>query len=135
MWRQSTRVSRIAAVDGVLIVYVPMNVAGPVEVARAVIDSAKTARKPVITAWMGGAQVRNAREMLIQNNIPAYETPEEAVRAYINMFRYKRNLELLYETPAELPRHKAPRKTPFKELIKKAALKGRGFLHEKESRS
>lgn len=123
-----------SGVDGVLVIYVPMSIAGSEDVARAVIDSAKKSWKPIITAWMGGRQVRNAREMLVQNNIPTYETPEEAVRTYVNMFKYKRNLGLLYETPSELPEHKAPQKTLLKELIKKAALEGRTLLNEKESK-
>ena len=121
-------------VDGVLVIYVPMSIAGSEDVARAVVDSTKKSWKPIITAWMGGRQVRNAREMLVQNNIPTYETPEEAVRTYANMFRYKRNLGLLYETPSELPEHKALQKGPLKELIKKAALEGRTLLNEKESK-
>jgi acetyltransferase len=121
-------------VDGLLVIYVPMKAAGPEDVARAVIDSATKTGKPIIATWMGGRQVRNAREMLIQNNIPTYETPEQAVRTYVNMFRYRRNLELLYETPSELPEQKAPGKAPLRELIKKATLEGRTFLSERESK-
>ncbi|HUL36350.1 MAG TPA: bifunctional acetate--CoA ligase family protein/GNAT family N-acetyltransferase [Thermodesulfobacteriota bacterium] len=121
-------------IDGVLVIYVPMDTAPPDEVARAVIDNAKEAWKPIITAWMGAKEVRAAMEKFAQNNIPSYETPEEAVRAYVNMYRYRRNLELLYETPAELAVHEAPPKEHLKELIKRVIGEGRTLLNEKESK-
>ncbi|OPY12055.1 MAG: Acetyltransferase Pat [Syntrophus sp. PtaB.Bin001] len=120
-------------VDGVLVIYVPMNIAGPEEVAKAVIGSARKTWKPIIAAWIGGRQVRNAREILIQNNIPTYETPEDAVRTYIDMFKYKRNLDLLHETPSELPDRKSPLKQPLKKMIDKAVREGRTILSETEA--
>ncbi|OPY90551.1 MAG: Succinyl-CoA ligase (ADP-forming) subunit beta [Syntrophus sp. PtaU1.Bin208] len=120
-------------VDGVLVIYVPMNIAGPEDVARAVIDSAKKTGKPIIAAWIGGAQVRKAREFLIANDIPTYSTPEEAVRSYINMFKYRINLDLLYETPAEMTERKAPSKEKLGRLIDQALAEGRSILTEKES--
>jgi acetyltransferase len=121
-------------VDGVLVIYVPIRTAGPEDVARTVIGAARKTGKPVIATWMGGRQVKSAREMLIQNRIPTYETPDQAVRTYVNMFRYRRNLGLLYETPSELPEQKAPDKGPLRELLKSAALKGKTTLNEKESK-
>ncbi len=122
-------------VDGVLVIYMPMNIAGPEEVAKAVIDSAKRSWKPVIAAWVGGKQVRNARELLIANNIPTYGTPEEGVRAYVNLFKYRRNLDLLYETPSELPERKDLSKRKLEGLIHKALSEGRTFLNEVESKN
>lgn len=123
-----------AGVDGILVIYVPMNTAPPEKVSRGLAKIAKESWKPIITAWMGGRYIRRAREMLIRNNIPTYETPEEAVRTYVNMFRYKRNLELLYETPAELPEHKTPPRMQLKELARKAISEGKVLLNEKEAK-
>lgn len=121
-------------VDGVLFVYVPTD-AAPIDVARAVIERAKEEQKPTITAWMGGSDLRAAREVLTQNSIPTYETPEQAVRTYATMYRYKRNLELLYETPAELSVQEAPRKEHLIDLIKQAIKEGRSLLNEQESKA
>jgi acetyltransferase len=57
----------------------------------------------VVTTWMGGLEVAKAREVFIQNDIPTYETPESAIRAYLHLYEYSRNLDLLYETPSALP--------------------------------
>lgn len=134
-------------VDGVLVIYIPTDTAPPDETAGAVLDSAKGAGKPVLTVWMGSRRLRPAVDRLAQNDIPTYETPEEAVKAYVNMYRYKKNLALLYETPAELPGRETPpgemknfavgiadRKEHLKNLIKETAGAGRTVLNEEESK-
>jgi acetyltransferase len=121
-------------VDGVLVIYVPMDSAPSTPLAQAVANIAKIALKPVIATWMGAEDVEEGRHIFVENNLPAYETPEEAVRTYVNMCRYKRHLDQLYETPDELPAHKAPSKDHLKELLKMALREGRTFLNEEESK-
>ena len=121
-------------VDGVLVIYVPLDSAPSTQLAQVVADSAKNARKPVITTWMGAVDVEEGRHIFVENSIPHYETPEEAVRTYVNMCRYKRNLDQLYETPDELPAHKAPLKDHLKELLNVAIREGRTLLNEEESK-
>ena len=89
----------------------------------------KKAYKPLITTWMGTRHIREGREILKENNIPSYETPEEAIKTYLYMYRYKRNLELLYETPAELPVDQAPPKNHLKVFIKKTLKEERIVLY------
>jgi acetyltransferase len=122
-------------VDGVLVIYVPMDSAPPTQVANAVADSAKNSSKPVIATWMGGEGVEEGRRIFVENSIPAYDTPEEAVRTYVNMCRYKRHLDQLYETPDQLPAHKAPSKDHLKALLKMALKEGRTLLNEEESKN
>ena len=121
-------------VDGVLVIYVPTDSAPSTQVAQAVADSAKNAWKPVIATWMGGEDVEEGRRIFVENSIPTYDTPEEAVRTYVNMCRYKRHLDQLYETPDELPAHIAPSKDHLKELLKMALKEGRTLLNEEESK-
>ncbi|MBN1548876.1 MAG: acetate--CoA ligase family protein, partial [Syntrophaceae bacterium] len=121
-------------VDGVLVIYVPMDSAPSTPLAQAVADIAKSALKPVIATWMGAEDVEEGRHIFVENNLPTYETPEEAVRTYVNMCRYKRHLDQLYETPDELPEHKAPSKDHLKELLNSALKEGRTFLNEEESK-
>ena len=121
-------------VDAVLVIYVPMDSAPSTQVAQAVADIAKNARKPVIATWMGAKDVEEGRRIFVENSIPAYITPEEAVRTYVNMCKYKKHLDQLYETPAELPAHKAPSKEHLKELLDMALKQGRTLLNEEESK-
>lgn len=121
-------------VDGVVVIYTPQGAASPDELARAVADAAKKSSKPVIGVWMGGEDVRKAREMLQQDRIPAYANPEDAVRTYHHMYRYARNLQLLYETPAELSLEQSPSKNHLKAQIRRIAREGRSVLTEDESK-
>jgi acetyltransferase len=102
--------------------------------AQAVADSAKNAWKPVIATWMGGEDVEEGRRIFVESSIPAYDTPEEAVRTYVNMCRYKRHLDELYETPDELPAHKVPSKDHLKGILEMALKEGRTLLNEEESK-
>jgi acetyltransferase len=121
-------------VDGVLVIYTPTDSAPSTQVAHAVADSARNAWKPVIATWMGGEDVEEGRHIFVENSIPHYDTPEEAVRTYVNMWRYKRHLDQLYETPDELPAHIAPSKDHLKGLVKMALGEGRTLLNEAESK-
>ena len=115
-----------------LVIYAPMDSAPSAKLAQAVADSAKNAWKPVIATWMGAEDVREGRRIFVENSIPNYDTPEEAVRTYVNMCRYKRHLDELYETPEELPAQKTPSKDHLKELLKMALKEGRTLLNEEE---
>jgi acetyltransferase len=121
-------------VDGVLVIYTPTDSAPSTQVAHAVADSARNAWKPVIATWMGGEDVEEGRHIFVENSIPHYDTPEEAVRTYVNMWRYKRHLDQLYETPDEFPAHIAPSKDHLKGLVKMALGEGRTLLNEAESK-
>jgi acetyltransferase len=121
-------------VDGVLVIYVPLDSAPSNELAQVVAEIAKNNSKPVIAAWMGGKGVREARDIFVASSIPSYDTPEEAVRTYVNMCKYKSHLDQLYETPDELPLHKAPAKDRLKELIQIALKEKRTLLNEEESK-
>ena len=122
------------AVDGVLVLFTHQGIAESEELARAVASEATETSKPILTAWMGGKEAQEAKAVSAQNNVPAYDTPEEAVRTYLYMHNYQRNLELLYETPGELPVDQAPPVNNLKALIRRVASSGRTLLNEEESK-
>jgi acetyltransferase len=122
-------------VDGVLVIYVLQESAPSDELAREVAKAAKGTWKPVITTWMGAKEVEKGRRIFIENNLPTYETPEEAVRTYLTMYKYRRNLDHLYETPAEFPVHEPPDKERLKATLREMVLKGRTRLNEEESKA
>lgn len=117
-------------VDGIIAIYTPQGAAKPSELAQEIIDiinqSGRT--KPILTVWMGGDEVWRARELFYRNDVPTYNTPEEAVKTYVYMYKYKRNLELLYETPEDLLIDPSPPRNFLKILIKKELANGRAFL-------
>jgi acetyltransferase len=51
---------------------------------------------------MGEASVSEGRAQLVAANLPDYETPERAVRAFMYLVRYQQSQELLLQTPSSI---------------------------------
>jgi acetyltransferase len=83
---------------------------------------------------MGFGAVQEANQILNQNNIPTYSTPEQAVKTFMYMYQYKRNVELLYETPEELSVDASPPKRPINVILKNAFDEDREVLTEDEAK-
>ncbi len=122
-------------VDGVLVIYTPQAICRPDQLADSVVEIAKEAWKPILVALVGGKYVQKGRAILIQHKIPEYETPEDAVKTYLLMYKYYRNLALLYETPTELPLTESPPKNHLKAFIKRMVKEERALLSEEESKN
>jgi len=73
-----------------------------------------------------------ARRVLQKNGIPAFNTPEQAVSTFMYMYSYTQNLELLYQTPEELPVELSV-PTFLKEILRRAFKEGRKVLSHAES--
>ena len=90
-------------VDAVLVILTPQAMTDPTATAQAVSKVAARANKPVLAAWMGGQVVSAGVGVFNDAGIPTYNTPEKAVRAFMHLVSYARNLEVLYETPRDIP--------------------------------
>jgi acetyltransferase len=121
-------------VNGILLLYTPQGNARPDDMAAQVAALVTGSSKPVITVLMGGETVAAGREIFQGAAVPCYNTPEEAVRTYLSMYQYARNLELLYQTPADLPIDVAPPKNNLQAMLRRVARSGRTVLTEEESK-
>jgi acetyltransferase len=90
-------------VDAVLVILTPQAMTDATATAQAVAKAANQAHKPVLAAWMGGRVVAEGIQLLNAAGIPTYNTPEKAVRAFMHLVSYSRNLQILHETPKDLP--------------------------------
>jgi acetyltransferase len=115
-------------VDGVLAVLTPQAMTDATAVARDLIEKARATYKTVLAAFLGEIDVAEARYILEQGRIPAYERPEDAVKSFLNMYEYQRNLILLNETPATIPHAFTPRTGANKKIINAIASSGRFVL-------
>ena len=125
-------------VDGMLIIYTAQAVAEPVEVAENItklLKSRNYQNKTILTSFMGYGVVQDANRIFIENSIPTYSTPEQAIKTYLYMYQYKRNLELLYETPEELPVDVVPPKRPLMTIMRNVAIENREVLNEVEAKT
>jgi acetyltransferase len=90
-------------VDAVLVILTPQAMTDSTGIAQVVGQVAAKAHKPVLAAWMGGQTVSDGVQLLNQAGIPTYRTPEKAVRAFMHLVSYARNLSTLHETPRDMP--------------------------------
>ncbi|MEZ6190106.1 MAG: bifunctional acetate--CoA ligase family protein/GNAT family N-acetyltransferase [Phycisphaerales bacterium] len=92
-------------VDALLTILTPQAMTDDREVARVIGESVASSNKPVLGAWLGGNSVMRGREILTQHNIPSYPSPERAIRGFMHLVSYARNIETQYETPGIVPIH------------------------------
>jgi acetyltransferase len=118
--------------DGFLIIYTPQGAADPISTARAIIEISKQTTKLVLACFIGEGACRRARQILQKRGIPAFSTPEQAVSTFMYMYSYTQNLELLYQTPEEIP-VEISIPTFLKEILRKVFNDGRIILNQPES--
>jgi acetyltransferase len=119
--------------DGLLVVLTPQDMTEPTETAQTLVPYASSTRKPVLASWMGGAEVAAGTSILNGAGISTFDYPDDAARAFTNMWRYTYNLRGIYETPqfaddADVDRERAER------IIGDAREGGRTILTEFESK-
>ncbi|HLF98390.1 MAG TPA: GNAT family N-acetyltransferase [Methylococcaceae bacterium] len=91
-----------ANVDGVLVMLTPQAMTAPTEAARRVIEASQGSDKPILACWMGETQVREGRELLNRNQIPAFDNPETSLQAFGYLNAYRENQHLLLQAPGAL---------------------------------
>ena len=89
-------------VDAVLLIVTPQAMTNPAGMARVLGKLAPLTPKPVLAAWLGGRAMRDGLPVLVDAGVAAYPTPEQAVRSFMTLVAYARNLETLYETPKDV---------------------------------
>jgi acetyltransferase len=104
--RYAKAVSTVLAdpgVDAVLVILTPQAMTDPTGAAQSVLEAAQKSIKPVLAVWMGGASVADGIILFQDASVPCYNSPEQAVRAFMYLVSYARIREMLYETPRDLP--------------------------------
>ncbi len=118
--------------DAVSVILAPQALTDPVSVARALASTMKEHRYPVFACWMGGRSIEKAVQILNKAGIPTYETPERAIRAFLYMVEYSKNLEALMEVPPKLSCDMACDRQRARDLLSKA--RAEDFLPESDSK-
>lgn len=130
------------ATDGVLAILTPQSMTDALGTANVIGSIGKKTAKPLLTSWMGGVAVNSARGVLSKAGIPGFEYPDSAARAFALMWRYRYNLQALYETPEIVPvdseETDAPKcadsKPKAADIILPARKAGRSLLTEVEAK-
>ena len=122
-------------IDGVLAIYTPRSEVDSAEVARTLAEARRKMNKPLLTCFMGDAQVVPARAVLQEASIPTFRTPEAAVGAFDNIASFYQNQQLLQQTPTSLSALVKPDIAGAKLLIESVLAQQRTVLTEMESKT
>ncbi len=117
-------------------IFTQQAVSESVEISKGIVDLVRSKayqNKTILTSFMGYGAVEEANSILNANNIPTYSTPEQAVKTYLTMYQYQRNVELFYETPEEVLLDAPPRR-PIIVILRNAAFEDREVLNEDEAK-
>ncbi|MCB1769575.1 MAG: acetate--CoA ligase family protein, partial [Candidatus Competibacteraceae bacterium] len=119
--------------DGVLVIHAPASTDRSLDCAQAVVEQAIKSRRLVMTCWLGESSVEPARELFKNAQIPTYEAPDEAVEAFMRLAQYRRNQELLMETPPSVPEEFTADAETARRIIQIALIAGRRRLNAYEA--
>jgi len=122
--------------DGVLAILTPQAMSDPTATAQVLVEVSRTHQlKPLLTSFMGEIKVADGIKIFRTAHVPTFTTPEDAVRAYMYMYQYTRNLGNLYETPADILPEFEPDRDAVKKTFIEVARDGRSILSEPEAKS
>ena len=121
-------------VDGLLIILNPQAMTDPGTVAEELTKVLAKKPFPVLTSWMGGQDVEKGIEIFNNARIPTYATPEDAIKSFMYLHSYAKNLEKLTEIPDRTPRKLSFDRDRARELVDKGLGRKSGWLTEAESK-
>ncbi|MDX1433372.1 MAG: acetate--CoA ligase family protein, partial [Gammaproteobacteria bacterium] len=124
-------------IDAVLVMHAPTAVVDSVDAARRVAEVAagRERTRTLLASWLGGESMQAPRRVLSDAGIPHYETPDNAVRAFMHLVRYRRNQQMLMETPASIPDTFEPVTASARYIVESALGAGRELLSEPEAKA
>jgi len=115
-------------VDAVMVLHAPVAGVSSSKAAEAVIQANKEKKGCVLTSWMGGSRVEEARHLFGNAKIPTFDTPNQAIDSYLHMVGYRRNQEMLIETPTSAPEEFTPDSDAARLMVNDYLEHGRNFL-------
>ena len=122
-------------VDAILVILTPQAMTNTNATAKEISTLVSSTTKPILAAWLGGQSMHEADDILVEAGIPSYKTPEQAIRAFMTMVSYSRNLEILYETPLDVPVEFSVDRIRLREEFSHIIKQNEPFLSEETSKS
>ncbi|CAG2139596.1 Peptidyl-lysine N-acetyltransferase Pat [Cupriavidus campinensis] len=121
-------------IDALLLLHAPTAIARSAEIAEAIVEVARSQPVPLFTSWLGGDAVSAARRLCRDAGIPTYDTPEQAIKGFLQVTTYRRNQALLMQTPPSVSPDIAPDNRAARRIIDTARQEGRTLLHAHEAK-
>ena len=120
--------------DAILFIHAPSAIVPSIAIANALAPLAQASSRNVIASWLGGDAVASARDVFSAAGIPTYDTPEAAVRGFMQIVQYHRNQNLLMQVPPSLPVDFVPDRAKAQAVAREALADGRSMLSEPEAK-
>jgi len=124
-----------AEVNGLLIMLTPVMMTNPAKVADSLAELLRGKPYPVFTCWMGGPDVEKGQDIFNKAGIPTFDSPERAVRAFMDLHSYSVNLEMLQEIPPKLPHELEFDQKAAEPIIREGLRRKNHLLTEVESKA
>lgn len=121
------------AAGAVLFMHAPTAIVRSGDIARACLPLVRSHASRVMSAWLGDDAVAEARRLFEDAGVADYATPEEAVHAFAMLQTFRRNQEMLMETPSASP-DAAPDSGAIRAMLAVALADGREWLGEQEAK-
>lgn len=118
-----------------LFIHSPTAIVPSADIARVIAPMIVQSRQHVVGCWLGAAAVAEARQIFSDAGIPHFGTPEDAVQAFMQVVEYRRNQQLLMQTPAAGTQHDPINRVAARAIIDAALAEGRSMLTEPESKA
>jgi acetyltransferase len=119
--------------DGLLAIMTPQGMTDPTAIAERLKPYAQGTGMPILASWMGGAGVATGEDILNRAGIPTFSYPDDAVRTFLQMWKYDYNLRALYETPSLVEEPGAATEVAA-QLLGAVRAEGRTLLTEAEAK-
>ena len=120
----------------VLFIHAPTAIVPSIEIANAIAPIALRSETNLLACWLGVAAVAQARQLFSDRRIAQFDTPEEAILAFMQLVEYRRNQQLLMQVPAidssALP---APDRVAARSIVQQVLQDGRSMLTEPEAKA
>ncbi|APW37254.1 GNAT family N-acetyltransferase [Rhodoferax koreense] len=121
---------RAPEVDGVLFMQAPTAIVPSADIAAACLPLLTQGSRTVMASWLGGRAVAQAVRFCEEAGVPTYDTPEEAVSAWLQVVGHMHNREALLQTPSSRPDDWQPDVAAARRIIEAALAEGRSLLGE-----
>lgn len=122
-------------IDGVLVLLCPLPGTQSQAIATLLSQLSHPKAKPLLTCFLGGEQMQQGREVLAQQHIPSFSSPERAVDAFAFLAAYQHNQTLLWQPIGPLLNRPKPDLGLARSIIQQAQISGRNCLDYKEGKA
>ncbi len=118
----------------ILFMHAPTAIVPSADIASALANLFKHSTRNIFGCWVGGETLARAREIFRQAGIPTYDTPEQAIRGFLQVVEYRRNQDMLMQTPPSMPADFTPDTAKAAAIIRNALASNRKMLTEPEAK-